>query len=173
MRTFCSVEPCFSLIECLQTALCILDPDHVGGRVTNHDSVDLLTSSDNSTENWRVGDKRHIHDVIIAKTKRHKIDEESLVLDSVVAVEHKTHTFNYERKEQYADIMRASLLSFVELLDSPVVKPSSLRPDVALTALSMLCIAFSKYPWTSMSICIFRKMYAWIPWVWEQVCLDL
>ncbi|KAK4847635.1 hypothetical protein QYF36_004185 [Acer negundo] len=170
VHTLCSSEPCFPLIDCFQVALYILDPDLVGGRRTTNDvSLDLSTSVDNSVENNRVGEKRHVHDVNTFNIKRQKVDEGIMVSDANVPVEHKpTRIFDCERKEEYADYMHASLLSFVELLDPPSVKLGSLRPDVAVTALSMLCIAFSKYPQTNISLCIFRKMYAWIPWICEQ-----
>ncbi|KAL5856184.1 hypothetical protein ACOSQ3_006018 [Xanthoceras sorbifolium] len=169
IHTLCASEPCFPLIDCFQVALFILDPDRVGGRTTNDVSLDLSTSIDNSVENCRVGEKRHIHDVNTSKIKRQKVDEGIVVSGANVPVEHKpTWIFDSERKEEYADYMHASLLSFVELLDPPSVKPGSLRPDVAVTALSMLCIAFSRYPQTNISRCIFRQMHAWIPWIYEQ-----
>ncbi|KAJ0077184.1 hypothetical protein Patl1_35864 [Pistacia atlantica] len=169
LHTLCSSEPCFPLINCFQVALSVLDSDRVGGRTTTNVSLDLLTSSDNSTENWKVGGKRHICDLYTFKIKRQKVDEEHIVSDDNVTVEHKpTHIFNCDREEEYADYMRVSLFSFVECLDSPSVKPSSLNPDVVLTALSMLCIAFSRYPQIDISLCIFQKMTAWIPWINEQ-----
>ncbi|KAJ0089366.1 hypothetical protein Patl1_32855 [Pistacia atlantica] len=169
VHTLCSSEPCFPLINCFQVALSVLDSDYVGGRTTTNVSLDLLTSSDNSTENWKVGGKRHICDLYTFKIKRQKVDEEHIFSDDNVTVEHKpTHIFNCDREEECADYMRVSLFSFVECLDSPSVKPSSLNPDVALTALSMLCIAFSRYPQIDISLCIFQKMTAWIPWINEQ-----
>lgn len=174
VNTLSSSEPCFHLIDCFQVALSILDPDRVGGRKTNGVSLDLQTSVGNSVENCRVGEKRHVHDLNTFKIKRQKVDEGIMVSDANVPVGHKpTRIFDCERKEEYADYMHASLLSFVELLDPPFVKPGSLRPDVAVTALSMLCIAFSRYPQTNVSLCIFRQMHAWISWICEQVRLNL
>lgn len=171
VQTLCISEPCFPLINCFQVAISILGPDRVGGRITNDISLDLSTSSDNSNENWRIGEKRRIHDINILKMKRQKLDEETMLSDANVLLEHKpTHVFNCEREEEYADYMRESLLSFVEHLDCPSVKPGCLRPDVVITALSMLCIAFSRYPHTNISRCIFRQMLAWIPWICELVC---
>lgn len=163
-------DPCFSLIDCLQVALSILGPDLVGGRTTNNSCQSLSTLSDKSIENSRVGEKRPIQDVDSFKTKRQKIDEEILNPDSNIQVEwNHTHIVTCET-EDYANHMHKSLLSFAECLKSPGVSPNSLRPGLALTALSMLCIAFCRYPETNMSLCIFHQMYAWIPWICQQVC---
>ncbi|PQQ14473.1 serine/threonine-protein kinase ATR isoform X1 [Prunus yedoensis var. nudiflora] len=89
------------------------------------------------------------------------------LIDCLQVERKRTHTVACER-EDYADYMHQSLLSFVEILKSPGVNPDSLRPEVALTALSMLCIAFCRYPETNLSQSIFNQMYAWIPWVCQQ-----
>ncbi|KAM1829831.1 hypothetical protein ACFX14_022596 [Malus domestica] len=64
--------------------------------------------------------------------------------------------------------MHESVLSFVESLEPPGVHSDSLRPDATLRAVSMLCIAFCSYPETNLSLSIFRQMYAWMPWVFQQ-----
>lgn len=162
------------MIDCFQVALAILGPDRVGGRITDDVGLELSTSGYIANENWRVGEKRHINDVNILKIKRPKVDEENMLSDANVIGEHKpTHIFRCEREEEFADYMHEALLSFVETLDCPSVKPGSLKPNVALTALSMLCIAFSRYPQTNLSCRIFQQMYAWIPWICELVCLNL
>ncbi|KAK0602420.1 hypothetical protein LWI29_033160 [Acer saccharum] len=121
------------------------------------------TLVDNSVENSRVGEKRHVCDVNTFRIKCQKVDEGIMVSDANVRVEHKhssmTLILDCERKEEYADYMQASLLSFVELLD-PFALSSQVRPDVAVTVLSMLCIAFSRYPKTNISLRIFRKVHA-------------
>ncbi|KAK1582353.1 hypothetical protein Q3G72_014178 [Acer saccharum] len=136
VHTLCSSEPCFPLIDCFQVALSILDPDRVGGRTIND-------------------------------IKCQKVDEGIMVSDANVPVEHKhspmTPILDCERKEEYADYMQASLLSFVELLDPfPLSSQVLLRPDVAVTVLSMLYIAFSRYPKTNISLCIFRKVPGYV-----------
>ncbi|CAB4290922.1 unnamed protein product [Prunus armeniaca] len=161
-------EPCFSLIDCLQVALSILGPDLVGSRIANSNCQSISALTDKSIENSRVGEKRPIQDVDTFKIKRQKVDKEIVSSDSNFQVERKrTHTVACER-EDYADYMHQSLLSFVEILKSPGVNPDSLRPEVALTSLSMLCIAFCRYPETNLSQSIFNQMYAWIPWVCQQ-----
>lgn len=122
-------------------------------------------------ENFRVGEKRPIHDVDVLKIKRQKVDEEIMASDASIQVEQKqTHLVTYEKKEDYATYMRASILSFLEFLKSPAVRPDAVRPDIALTALSMLCIAFSRFPETNLSLSIFQQMFSWIPQILEQVC---
>ncbi|TKY50719.1 Serine/threonine-protein kinase ATR [Spatholobus suberectus] len=64
--------------------------------------------------------------------------------------------------------MNKSLISFVQSLNAPAGRPGSLRPDIALSALSMLCIAFSIYPETDLSLRIFQQMLAWLPWIADQ-----
>ncbi|KAK4562116.1 hypothetical protein RGQ29_004827, partial [Quercus rubra] len=95
-----------------------------------------------------VGEKRPIQDVVTCKVKRQKLDEDVVASDANVLVESK-HTCLY--------------------LNSPAVEPDSLSPDVALTALSMLCIAFCRFPETNLSVLIFQQMYAWIPLICEMV----
>ncbi|XP_062086906.1 serine/threonine-protein kinase ATR isoform X2 [Humulus lupulus] len=166
-------EPCFSLIDCLQVAISILGPDRVGGKVTDHRNLDLSIPSDKSFGNTRVREKRHIHDLEAFKTKRQKLDEEIMASDDSNQMEQKhAWVVACEREEDYAHDMHSSLLSFIKSLKSPAVSPSSLKPHLALTALSMLCITFCKYPQTNMALVIFQEMYSWISWILEQANQD-
>nr|CAN75049.1 hypothetical protein VITISV_039465 [Vitis vinifera] len=152
--TLLSLEPCLPLIDCFQAALSILGPDCVGVK-TSDTSVVSSTSSDKRIENLRVGGKRPIQDQDICKSKRQKLEEESMASDAEVHVSCKlSHIVTCEREQEHANYMHTSFLSFVELLKPPVVKDKPFRPEVSLTALSMLCIVFSKYPQTNMSIFI-------------------
>nr|POE65846.1 serine/threonine-protein kinase atr [Quercus suber] len=169
IRTLCFPEPCFPLIDCFRVALSVLGPDRVGGEPINYSGLESLTSSDKSIENLRVGEKRPIQDVVTCKVKRQKLDEDVVASDANVLVESKhTCLVNCETEEKYAIDMHKSLLSFVKYLNSPAVEPDSLSPDVALTALSMLCIAFCRFPETNLSVRIFQQMYAWIPLICEM-----
>ncbi|RVW18045.1 hypothetical protein CK203_117135 [Vitis vinifera] len=99
--------------------------------------------------------KRPIQDQDICKSKRQKLEEESMASDVEVHVSCKlSHIVTCERGQEHANYMHISLLSFVELLKPHVVKDKPFRPEVSLTALSMLCIVFSKYPQTNMSFFI-------------------
>ncbi|KAM2676913.1 hypothetical protein EV1_003539 [Malus domestica] len=161
-------ETWFSLIDCLKVALSIISPNLVGWRITNSNCHSLSSLSDKSNENSRVGEKRPLQDLDTFKNKRQKADEDSMSLDSNSWGECKhTHTVACER-ENYADYMHKSLLSFVGFVKPPGVHPDSLRPDAALRALSLLCIAFCRYPETNLSLSIFHQMYAWMPWVCQQ-----
>ncbi|XP_007041728.2 PREDICTED: serine/threonine-protein kinase ATR isoform X1 [Theobroma cacao] len=169
INVLCCPEPCVLLMDCFQVALSILGPSCVGGGTTDHSNLGLSTSSDKSIASPKVGGKRHILDVDLSKIKRQKVDGELKVSNTNVPGDIKlTDIVSYEREEGYADSMHESLLLFAELLNSPSVKHGSLRPDVALTALSLLCIAFCRYPQTNMSLCIFQQMQTWIPWICEQ-----
>ncbi|KAL5561258.1 hypothetical protein UlMin_031005 [Ulmus minor] len=163
-----TVEPCFPLIDCFQAALSILGPDCVGGKMTNERNLNLLTLADKSVGNFGVGEKRPIQDSHPLKAKRQKIDEETTASDAICQMEQKHADLVNREREEYADDMHMSLLSFLEFLKFPAVKPDSFRPDSALTALSMLCIVFSRYPETNMSCRIFQQMYSWLPWICEQ-----
>lgn len=165
--TLLSSEPCLSLIDCLQVALSILRPDQVGQR-TSGNSMVLSTSSDKRIEKVRVGGKRPIQNQDTYKSKRQKIDEESMTSNAEVH-NNLSHIVTYRREEEYANYMRASILSFVELLKPSVDKDKPLKPEVSLTALSMLCIVFCKYPQTDLSLFVTEQIYAWIPWICEQV----
>lgn len=164
VSTLSLLEPCFPLIVCFQVALSILGPDLIGGQVTNDGSVGQLTVGVLQVENVRVGEKRPIEDVDAFKKKRQKVDE---VMGYVE--QKRTRIVTCERDEDYATNMRVSLLSFVEFLKPPAVKPDTLRPDLALGALSMLCIAFCRYPNTNLWLRIFQQMFSWMPWIVEQV----
>lgn len=105
-----------------------------------------------------------------SKIKRQKLNEEIDVIDASIEVECKYSCIvTCQRVEDYANHMNKSLVSFVQSLNAPAVGPGSLRPDIALSALSVLCIAFSIYPESDLSIRIFQQMLAWLPWIAEQV----
>lgn len=165
-------EPCFPLIDCLQAALSILGPDYVG-EGTSDSNMALSTSSDKTTKNLRFGVKRPIQGQDTYKSKRRKLDEESMASDAEVHVSWKLSPIVTSEREENTNYMRTSLLSFVELLKPPVVKDKPLRAEVSLPALSMLCIALSNCRLTNLSLSIIRHTYAWIPWICEQVCCNL
>ncbi|CBI37818.3 unnamed protein product, partial [Vitis vinifera] len=151
--TLLSSEPCLPLIDCFQVALSILGPDCVGAKTSD-----------------TIGGKRPIQDQDTCKSKRQKLEEESMASNAEVHVSCKlSHIVTCEREQEHANYMHTSLLSFVELLKPTVVKDTPFRPEVSLTALSMLCIVFSKYPQTNLSLFITQQIYAWIPWICEQV----
>lgn len=163
-------EPCFPLIDCLQVALSILGLDRVERKMTNYRNLDLLISSDKSVGNARCGEKRTILDAEPCKAKRQKVDEEIMIFDARNQTDQKhICVVASERAEDYANYMHASLLSFIEFLKSPAVGQGSLRPGIALTALSMLCITFCRHPEINLALRIFQEMYSWIPWIVTEV----
>uniref|UniRef100_A0A0R0I0C7 Serine/threonine-protein kinase ATR n=1 Tax=Glycine max TaxID=3847 RepID=A0A0R0I0C7_SOYBN len=162
-------EPCLPLIECFHVALSTLGPHLVGGIRGNIKDLTILASGDKSTESMRICQKRPIQDIDNLSIKRQKLNEEIVVADASLEVECKSsYIVTYQRVEGYASHMNKSLLSFVESLNAPTIRPGSLRPDIALSALSMLCIAFSIYPETDLSLRIFEQMLAWLPWIADQ-----
>ncbi|XP_027365272.1 serine/threonine-protein kinase ATR [Abrus precatorius] len=162
-------EPCLDLIECFQVALSTLGPDLVGGIQENNKTLTVLTYEDKSIESTRLGQKRPNWDLDNLKIKRQKLNEEIVGADAGLEVECKHSCIvTCQRLEDYANHMNKSLLSFFQSLNASALRPGALGPDVALNALSMLCIAFSIYPETNLSLRIFRQMLAWLPWIAEQ-----
>ncbi|KAI4350245.1 hypothetical protein L6164_004717 [Bauhinia variegata] len=166
ISALCHPEPFFPLIKCFQVALSTLGPNLVGGMQGNNKTSTLL--DDKSIESTRLRQKRPIQDLEGLKIKRQKLREEIVVASACLEAECKYSPIVSCQREDYANHMNKSLLSFIELLHPPTIKSGSLRPEVALPALSMLCIAFSFYPETNLSLSIFQQMYAWLPWIVEQ-----
>ncbi|XVE48802.1 hypothetical protein DITRI_Ditri01bG0031900 [Diplodiscus trichospermus] len=170
INILCCPEPCILLIDCFQVSLSVLGPTRVGGGAIEHSNLGLRGSIDKSIAKPKVGEKRHIIDVGPFKMKRQKVDGEIKFSNTNVLGDIKlTDMVSYEREEGYADSMYESLLLFIETLNAPSVKDEALRPDVALTALSLLSIAFCRYPQTNLSVRIFRQMQTWFPWICEEV----
>ncbi|KAK7390797.1 hypothetical protein VNO78_18880 [Psophocarpus tetragonolobus] len=163
-------ESCLPLIECFQVALSTLGSHLVGGIQRNNKNLTVFASEDNPIVSTSLlGQKRPIQDMDNLSIKRQKLNEEIVVADTSIEVECKSSCIvTCQRVEGYASHMNKSLLSFVESLHAPGVKPGSLRPDIALSALSVLCISFSIYPETDLSLRIFQQMLAWLPWIAGQ-----
>ncbi|KAM7257739.1 hypothetical protein ACFE04_013480 [Oxalis oulophora] len=161
VNMICLPDPCVALIDCFRAAVYVLDPDCVGGCTSTEGSMSLSKP----TEYSRVGKKRHIQDLSTFGSKRQKLDGEVIIGD---AKQKLTHVVTCETEEEYKDRLHASFLSFIEELNTPLGKLDSLSPDVVLRALSMLCLAFCKYPKVKLSCSIVQKMCAWLPWIFEQ-----
>jgi serine/threonine-protein kinase ATR len=158
------------LIECFQVAVSTLGPHLFGGIQGNNKNVALLLNENKSIESIRHGQKRSIQDMDNLKIKRQKLNEEIDFTDASIEVELKYSCIvTCQTVEEYASHMNKSLLSFVQSLNAPAVGPGSLRPDIALPALSILCVAFSIYPESDLSVRIFQQMLGWLSWIAEQV----
>ncbi|CAJ1977648.1 unnamed protein product [Sphenostylis stenocarpa] len=162
-------EPCLPLIECFQVALSTLGPHFVGGILTKNEDLAVLPVEDKSIESTRLGEKRPNLDMDNLSIKRQKLNKEIVVANANHEVECKSsYVVTCQRVEGYASHMNKSLISFVDSLNAPAVRLDSLRPDIALSALSMLCITFSIYPEIDLSLRIFQQMLAWLPWIADQ-----
>ena len=163
-------EPCLPLIECFEVALSTLGVHLVRGILGNNEDLTVLALEEKSIESGRLGQKRSIRDMDSLSIKRQKLNEETVVADASLDVERKSgYIVACQTVEGYASHMNKSLLSFVDSLNAPAVRPGSLRPEIALSALSILCITFSIYPKIDLSLRIFRQMLAWLPWIANQV----
>ncbi|KAH0698336.1 hypothetical protein KY290_016254 [Solanum tuberosum] len=158
-----SPTPILPLIECFQVALSRIFPDLARGESVNNGGKGLSDVH----ENPRAAEKRPGEDLESSNAKHQKIDDEnrysSMKYEDVIS-----YGFGSLGEKQYADHMHNSLTLFIKLLKPPSQESSSLGPEIALTALSTLCIAFCRYPQAELSIQIFRQMYEWIPWVCEE-----
>ncbi|KAK2405514.1 Ataxia telangiectasia-mutated and RAD3 protein [Trifolium repens] len=169
ISALCHTEPCLPLIECFQVAVSTLGPHLFGEIQGNNKNVALLLNENKSIESIRHGQKRSIQDMDNLKIKRQKLNEEIDFTDASIEVELKYSCIvTCQTVEEYASHMNKSLLSFVQSLNAPAVGPGSLRPDIALPALSILCIAFSIYPESDLSVRIFQQMLGWLSWIAEQ-----
>ncbi|KAI3441185.1 Non-specific serine/threonine protein kinase [Psidium guajava] len=169
-QMICSPEPCFLLIRCLQVAVSILSRDHVGGQITNESCPDFLISPNDSTEFSSIGGKRRSSEGSQSfNVKRQKFDHTSEAPASKILAEHKgIHLAFCESERGSAYPIHNLIVSLLDLLKSPAVKPGSLEPNVALRALSMLSIAFCRVPKTSLSLSTCQQMISWIPWIFEE-----
>jgi len=165
----CSTKDCYVLQDCFKVALSVLGPDLVGGRALCDISVRQSPASDKLSGGSRSGSKRSAEDIGASNVKRKKAGGDEVVCDFDEQAACMSSQLLLEQNEKYASDVRASLLSYVEFL-----KPSSLNTElvggeVALTALSTLCIVFCKYPITNLSLSFLQLILLWIPWIHEQV----
>ncbi|XP_055815485.1 serine/threonine-protein kinase ATR isoform X2 [Solanum dulcamara] len=160
-----SPTPIMPLIECFQVALSRLFPDLTRGESVNNGVKGLSDVH----ESPRAAEKRPGEDLEISNAKHQKIDGEnrysSMKYEDVIQL---SYGFGSLGEKQYADHMHNSLTLFIKLLKPPSQESSSLGPEVALTALSTLCIVFCRYPQAELSIQIFHQMNEWVPWVCEE-----
>ncbi|ESQ47406.1 hypothetical protein EUTSA_v10027615mg [Eutrema salsugineum] len=155
-------EPCLQLIECFEALLVVLGPDFVRGETTKCGSY-TSTASDKPVKGINVGQKRHIKDESTHKKKRQKVG-----VDTQQGGYFATNVAD-EINEKDVASLRGMLISTVESLKPPPDGLSLLRPEVSVVALSILTNAVCLCPWTEMIYRLFHQMFAWIPWITEQV----
>lgn len=165
----CSSKPSFVFIECFQVALSTLVPDLLTEVTKNNGSVDHSHLANNKFEVLRVGEKRSCQAAEVLKAKRRKKTEGFIECTSDFQDMGKLNCITSEREKEYANYLRSSLVSFLERLQPPDDKTTFLAPDIALMALSTICIVFCGYVPTEFSRCMLVHMRGWISWVCEQV----
>ncbi|KAK4437595.1 Serine/threonine-protein kinase ATR [Sesamum alatum] len=171
-----SSEPIFHLIECFKVAVSRLGPNFGGRIMTRDNHTGLLEFREDSEhegskvgnehEGSKVGRKRPIQDIETLETKRQKMDHFSgtTCQDLCKFI----YSFTGVQEKEYADFMCTALNLLLEFLKPPGENSDSLREEVALRAISTLCIVFSEHPHSDLSLCIFRRMCKWISWMFEQ-----
>ncbi|CAM8899357.1 unnamed protein product [Rhodiola kirilowii] len=155
-------ESCYLLINCFQVALSRLGPDCVGEKLNDCDVMGVSTSSIDQFS--RVGEKRYLQDVETKNCKRQKRGDVTHDMGSVDSVAHQDGG-----EREYASRMREAFGKLIEHLTPLDINTGGLKPEVALAALSVLCISFSKYPKTTMFRRIYQDLYAWLPWISNKV----
>ncbi|KAF9600434.1 hypothetical protein IFM89_009349 [Coptis chinensis] len=167
--TLLSSSPCYPLIGCIQVTIDMLGPNLVGQRVMDYCIDGLSKSSTKIIESLKLGEKRMAQNLDSLKSKRQKIGEEVFI--STADPRKKSEfpcLYTFEKDKDYVDYIGGSLLSFVGLLKPGIAEANHLKPETALTALSMLSLAFCNYPPTDLSLCIFQQMHAWMPLICKQ-----
>ncbi|KAL7118480.1 hypothetical protein ACP275_02G004300 [Erythranthe tilingii] len=159
----------FHLIDCFKVAVTRLGHNLIGGVMTGDNHTGLSETRVNAYESSNTGGKRPVQDREILETKRQKIDTGATCRDICKFVS----SFTGVGEKEYADYMCTSLNLLLESLKPPGENSNLLRTEIALTAISTLCIVFSEHPHASLSICIFRLMCKWICWMSQQTEQEL
>ncbi|XP_057769186.1 serine/threonine-protein kinase ATR isoform X2 [Salvia miltiorrhiza] len=161
----CSSKPIFHLIDCFKVAVSRLGPNVVGTITTHKNHTGLSMVKGNECESSNVGGKRSIQDLETFETKRQKVDDISGPKCHDVFKTLSTSTGVGEK--EYADFV-GSLNLLLGFLEPPGGKISSLGTETSLAAICILCIVFSEHPQAEMSLHIFRLMFNWISWMFQQ-----
>ncbi|KAL5713935.1 non-specific serine/threonine protein kinase [Ranunculus cassubicifolius] len=162
-------SPCFPLIDCIRVTIDMLGPDRVGERSNDCNNEGVSSTSTTETESLKVGGKRYSVILDSSKTKRQKTGKEVLLSTADAWKNPNFSTlYTFEKDKEYADYVSGSLLAFVSLLKPDNAEANPLKPKAALMALSMLCIAFSNYAPTDLSLSIFEQINGWMAWVCKK-----
>ncbi|KAI3834279.1 hypothetical protein MKX03_030086 [Papaver bracteatum] len=161
-----SPKPCLPVMDCIRVAIGILGPDIVGSVNVENRDTGVSTGSDKRNQSSKVGDKRPVQNLVILQNKRQKVEEEMLLSNITrVGFDFKS---KHEQDNEHAGSMRESLVSFIGFLKPSGINETTLTPEIAVTALSMLSIIFCSYPKTCLALTIFRQVCEWMPWISEQ-----
>lgn len=136
--------------------------------MTDDNQTGLLETRANEYKSSNTGVKRPVQDVETSESKRQKIDYSDSTCQDVCKF---VSSFAGVGEKEYADFMCTSLNLLLEFLKPPGENSNSLRTEIAMTAISTLCIVFSEHPHAGLSLRIFRLMCKWLCWMSEQVCL--
>ncbi|KAK9109353.1 hypothetical protein Sjap_017413 [Stephania japonica] len=161
-------ETCTPLVDCLQVAIGVLGPDHFGGKEIDGAYMNGSTSSSKENDKLKIGEKRPALGEKTFKNKRQKTKKGLSHPDNQVYMKPELTSMHVFERHEYLDYIHGLLASFVDLLKPGDFQGKPLRSEVALMALSMLCLAFVNYPQMSMSHSVFQLMHSWIPWIYEQ-----
>ena len=168
MNMLCSPKPCSPLIECIRVAISILHSDFVREDGLCDRGVSLTVGKE--LDMPQVGKKRSVQDSYYIQLKRQRTIDIGAIPSANEHIAAKITEFSPdEQDKQCAGILHSQLATFITLLKPENIEASTLRPEIAIAALSLLCIAFHGFPDTSLSISIFQQVLSWMPWICNQV----
>lgn len=152
----------------------MLGSDCVEGAEVNDSTSVSLVLSGRSVNSSRVGTKRFNENDQTNNIKRQRLSMQGeACAGNVPLQESDSHITTSEKDGKHAGCFHESIISFVGKLMPPDGHVGFLKPDTSLTTLCLLCIAFSRFPRTILSFSIFQQMLSWIPWISDQVGLNL
>lgn len=160
MNMLCYAKPCSPLIECIRVAISIVGSDFARDDSLGDRGIPFAIGKEPDVS--EVGRKRSVQDHYFIQSKRRKTSEFGANKQAGAGI------LDGQQDKQFACIFYSQINSFINLL-KPDTEASSLRPEIAIVALSQLCIAFHGFPDTSLSIAIFQQVLSWIPWICNQV----
>ncbi|KAK8964692.1 Serine/threonine-protein kinase ATR [Platanthera guangdongensis] len=162
----CSSKSCLALIECIQMAASVLDPGDV--RNDHVSSQGVSFANDTDFDIAKVGEKRSAQNNH-CQNKRQKIEDVGLFpFVDVHICDGSNLSLTCDEDTKHVRDLQSSLSKFFGFSSPEISKASLLRPEISVMALSLLCIAFCRYPNTSLAISIFQQLFSWIPWICKQ-----
>ncbi|PIA56742.1 hypothetical protein AQUCO_00700831v1 [Aquilegia coerulea] len=169
MTILLTSSQCLALVDCIRVTIGVLGFDRVGESFTDCDSEDVSNPGTKGIESLKVGEKRRALSVDSLINKRHKVGEEV----SVFSADAQTRSefpciYTIETDKEYVDYVWGSFVLFVGLLNPGTVEANPLKPEIALSALSMLCLAICNYQSNDLSLRIFKQINAWMPWICKR-----
>ncbi|GAA0146257.1 non-receptor serine/threonine protein kinase [Lithospermum erythrorhizon] len=167
--TICSSAPVSLLKEYLQAVFSRFGYDPDGNVAEIGGKSDL---ADSGYKKFQVGEKRPTQGLDLSSSKRQK-SEDGYTNLNIGCQNVDSFVFEYTGDPEHADYMQNLLTRFVDLLKPPSGQQRLLRPELALRAISSLCIVCCEHSNRHLSVHAIRLLLQWFPWMFEQVVIVL